>query len=75
LFYEIGICNLHPNLILLVSVFIHLCEAYVGTQPHFNLFRYLFFLRKKGSQGSSKIASGVYLTLRDGMKQEFLSYP
>jgi hypothetical protein len=26
LFYEIGICNLHPNSILLVSVFIHLCE-------------------------------------------------
>jgi hypothetical protein len=27
-YYEIGICNLHPNSILLVSVFIHLCEAY-----------------------------------------------
>jgi hypothetical protein len=30
-------------------------------------------LRKKGSQGGSKIAGGVYLTLRDGMKQEYLS--
>jgi hypothetical protein len=49
LYYEIGICNLYPNSILLVSVFIHLCEAYGGIQPHFDLFRYLFCLRKKGS--------------------------
>jgi hypothetical protein len=32
-------------------------------------------LRKKGSQGGSKIAGGVYLTLRDGMKQEYLNCP
>jgi hypothetical protein len=32
-------------------------------------------LRKKGSQGGSKIAGGVYLTLQDGMKQEYLNYP
>jgi hypothetical protein len=63
LFYKIGICNLHPNSILLVSVFIHLCKEYVGIQPHFDLFCYLFCLRKKGSQGGSKIAGGVYLTL------------
>jgi hypothetical protein len=30
LYYEIGICNLHPNSIFLVSIFIHLCEAYGG---------------------------------------------
>ena len=28
LYYKIGICNLHPNSILLVATFIHLCEAY-----------------------------------------------
>jgi hypothetical protein len=75
LYYEIRICNLHPNSILLVVVFIHLCEAYGGIQPHFDLFRYLFCLRKKGSQGGSKITGGAYLTLRDGMKQEYLSCP
>jgi len=68
LYYEIGICNLHPNSILLISTFIHLCEAYVGIEPHFDLFRYLFCLRKKGAVGGSKIVGGVYLNLRDGMK-------
>jgi hypothetical protein len=53
LYYEIGICNLHPNSILLVSTFIHLCEAFGGFAPHFDLFRHLFCLRKKGSRGIS----------------------
>ena len=75
LYYEIRICNLHPNPILLISTFIHLYEAYVGIEPHFNLFRYLFCLRKKGAVGSSKIAGGVYLNLRDGMKNRYLSCP
>jgi hypothetical protein len=75
LYYEIGISNLHPNSIFLISVFIHLCEAYGGIQSYFDLFRYMFCLRKKGSQGGSKIASGVYLTLRDGMKQEYMNCP
>jgi hypothetical protein len=75
LYYKIGICNLHPNSIFLVSIFIHLCEAYGGIQPHFDLFRYLFCLRKKWSQDGSKIAGGVYLMLWDGMKQEYLNCP
>ena len=62
LYYKIGISNMHPNSIILISTFIHLCEAYVGIEPHFDLFRYLFFLRKKGAIGGSKIADGVYLS-------------
>ena len=65
LYYEIGICNLHPNSILLFSTFIYLCEAYVGIEPHFDLFRYLFCLRKKGAVRGSKIVGGVYLNLCD----------
>jgi hypothetical protein len=75
LYYEIGICNLHPNSILLVSTFIHLCEAFDGFAPHFDLFCYLFCLRKKGSKRGSQITGGVYLTLHDGMKSEYLSCP
>jgi hypothetical protein len=51
LYYEIGICNLHPNSILLVSTFIHLYKAFGGFPPHFDLFCYLFCLWKKGSKG------------------------
>jgi hypothetical protein len=75
LYYEIGICHLHPNSILLVATIIHLCEAFVGIEPHFNLFRYLFCLRRKGVVGGSKIVGGVYLNLHDGMKNRYLSCP
>jgi hypothetical protein len=75
LYYEIGICNLHPNSILLVSTFIHLCESFGGFALHFDLFHYLFYLRKKGLKGGSQIAGRVYLTLCDGMKLKYLSCP
>jgi len=66
---------LHPKSILLVATFIHLCEAFAGIEPHFDLFRYLFCLRKKGAVGGSRIVDGVYLNLQDGMKTHYLSCP
>ena len=59
-FWAISLCNLHPNTILHVSVFIHFCEAYLGILPHFNLFRHLFWLKKKGGSGS-KVVGDIYL--------------
>ena len=40
--WGVTLCNLHPNTILHISIFIHFCEAYLGILPHFNLFRHLF---------------------------------
>ena len=59
-FWSISLCNLHPNTILHISIFIHFCEAFLGILPHFNLFRHLFWLKKKGGDGS-KVVGGVYL--------------
>lgn len=42
---DLSLGNLHPNSILAVSVFITLCEAYLGIQPHFNLFRHFYCLK------------------------------
>ena len=42
---EISLCNLSPNSILHVSVLIHLCEAYLGILPYFDLFYYFFCLK------------------------------
>ena len=65
-------CNLHPNTILHISISIHFCEAYLGILPHFNLFCHLFWLKKKGD-GGSKVVSGVYLQLWDGMASEYIT--
>jgi hypothetical protein len=33
-FYHLNLTHLNPNSILQVSVFVHLCEAYLGILPH-----------------------------------------
>ena len=72
--WVVSLCNLHPNIILHISIFIHICESFLGVLPHFNLFRHLFWLKKKGS-GGSKVVGGVYLQLRDGMANEYINIP
>ena len=59
-FWRVSLCNLHPNTILHISIFIHFYEAYLRILPHFNLFHHLFWLKKKGDSGS-KVVGGVYL--------------
>ena len=73
-FWALSLCNLHPNSILHISIFIHLYEAYLGILPHFNLFRHLFWLKKKGG-GGSKVVGDVYLQLWDGMNSEYINVP
>jgi hypothetical protein len=41
-YYGIENLNLNPNGIFHVSVFVHFCEAFVGIQPHWILFRKFF---------------------------------
>jgi hypothetical protein len=72
-YYRVSICNLHPNSVLAMSIFITLCESYLGIQPHFNLWPHFFCLKKKGGAGGSKIAGGAYLNLQDGMKAKYLN--
>ena len=57
-----------------ISIFIHFCETYLRVLPHFNLFRHLFWLKKKGDSGS-KVVGGVYLPLRDGMVGKYITVP
>ena len=57
-----------------ISIYIHFCKAYLGVLPHFNLFRHLFWLKKKGGS-DSKVVGGVYLQLRDRMVSEYITVP
>jgi hypothetical protein len=36
-FYELNLTHLNPNSIMQVSIFVHLCEAFLGILPHFGL--------------------------------------
>ena len=59
-YYAISLCNLGPNSILHVSVFIHLCEAYLGILPHFDLFCHFFCLKSHGGS-RSRVVGSAYL--------------
>jgi hypothetical protein len=72
IWWTISICNLDPNSILHISLFVAFCEMFLGIAPHFNLFRYFFVLRKKGNEGGSPVAGGCYLRLRDGLASAWL---
>ena len=59
-YYSISLCNLGPNSILHVTIFINLCELYLGICPHFDLFHHFFCLKFKGGIGS-RVVAGAYL--------------
>src|SRR5436190_1344264 len=44
-FYGIELVHLNTNSIHQIATFIHLCEAFLGVEPHFALFRHLFTLQ------------------------------
>ena len=44
-YYRIQLHHLTPNSFVHISIFVHLCEAFLGMEPHFELFRFLFHLK------------------------------
>jgi hypothetical protein len=36
-FYDLNLSHLNPNSIIQVTIFVHLCEAFLGILPHFGL--------------------------------------
>jgi hypothetical protein len=48
-YYGIEYLNLNPNGIFHVSIFVHFCEAFVGINPHWVLFRKFFQLKTQPS--------------------------
>jgi hypothetical protein len=45
-FYRMELVHLVPNLITIISTFIHLYEAYLGIASHFHLWCHFFELKK-----------------------------
>jgi hypothetical protein len=71
-YYGISLVHLNPNSILHLSIFINLCEAYLGIEPHFNLFRCFFHLK---SFFGANVVGVTYLVLRDGKAYEYKLVP
>ena len=48
--YGIQLVHLSPNSIVVLAVFAHLCERFVGVAPSVTLLRYFFVLRPVGKK-------------------------
>jgi hypothetical protein len=62
--YQIELVHLNPNSILQITVFVHLCEAFLGIPPKFPLFKNYFFLKYQSSATNQKVIGGVGLQTR-----------
>jgi hypothetical protein len=74
-FYNLNLTHLNPNSILQISIFVHLCEAYLGVLPHFGLWKYMYHCRPRMAGGQHQLVGGASLEMRRGRKTEYLDIP
>jgi hypothetical protein len=62
--YGVQLHQLTPNSILHVACFITLCEAFLGVNPHWDLWKYLFCLRTNASKEEIHDLGGAIISVR-----------
>nr|CAB3486571.1 unnamed protein product [Digitaria exilis] len=71
--YGIEWSHLTPNSITALSIFAHLCEAYLGVPPTVEVFAH-FYRLYRNKKGETDTLGGVYFRLRDKMKRNYPVY-
>jgi hypothetical protein len=74
-FSNLNLTHLNPNSILQISIFVHLCEAYLEVLPHFGLWKYMYHCRLEMAGGQHQLVGGASLEMRRGRKMEYLDIP
>ena len=73
-YYRIQLHHLTPNSFVHISIFIHLCEAFLGIEPHFELFRFLFHLKPQPDSYVLDVVGGAGLHLRQKKDRVYIPY-
>jgi hypothetical protein len=74
-FYRLNLTHLNPNSILQISIYVHLCEAFLGVLPHFGLWKYLYHCRPGMAGGQHQLVGGASLEMRRWRKTDYLEIP
>jgi hypothetical protein len=61
-----------PNSILHIAIFVHLCEAFPGIYPHFDIFKSIFFLNLYPNFRNVATVGGANLELRPEMVGRYI---
>ena len=72
-FYGIQIHHLTPNSIVHISIFVHLCEAFLCVWPHWDLFHYIFHLKLQPDAKSTRRIWGCCFQLKQGKNPSTLT--
>ena len=70
----IQVHHLTPNSILHILIFVHLCEAFLGIEPHFDLFQYFFHLKPHPNDSEIDVVGGAGLQFCQGKKPKYIPY-
>jgi hypothetical protein len=62
--YGVQLHQLTPNSILHIACFITLCESFLGIEPHFLLWKYLFRLHPSVSLSKKPELGGAIVSVR-----------
>ncbi|KAK1682559.1 hypothetical protein QYE76_043407 [Lolium multiflorum] len=73
--YGIQLHQLTPNSILHISIFITLCECFLGTHPHWGLWRRIFYLRRNNSRNVVYNVGGVSICVRPDVDYFDIKFP
>jgi hypothetical protein len=73
-FYGLELHHLNPNSICHIAIFIHFCEAFLGIEPHWDPFRFLFRVKPQPTSKNPSIIGGAGVQLRQQAGDRYLSY-
>jgi hypothetical protein len=62
--YGMQLHKLTPNSLLHIACFITLCESFLGIDPYWVLWKYIFCLRPSGSKGKIPALGGAIVSVR-----------
>ncbi|KAK1610651.1 hypothetical protein QYE76_034324 [Lolium multiflorum] len=73
--YGLQLHQLTPNSILHVSIFITLCECFLGVHPNWALWKRIFCLRRNGSHNVAYNIGGVVICVRPDVEYFDVKFP
>jgi len=73
-YFGISLNHLTPNAVIHLSVFVHLCETFLGIPPSLSLFRYFFCLKPQPHHDDTHVLGGCGIQFRQGLKSKFFDY-
>jgi hypothetical protein len=62
-YYGLELHHLSPNSISHISIFIHFCEAFLGIEPHWDLFCFLFRVKPQPTMKKLSVVGGAGIQL------------